>query len=116
MPSVLSRAKAAFLQRCPRCFEGRVFKGSVAMNPTCPSCGLGFQREAGYYLGAMYFSYGLACTFMCAVAVALVLAFPGYDDRLLVLCAAILFVPFVPLTFRWSRVLWMHMDQIFDPE
>jgi uncharacterized protein (DUF983 family) len=114
--SVLARARAAFLQRCPRCLEGRVFKGAVAMNERCPRCNLSFHREAGYYLGAMYFSYGLACAFLCAATLGLVWAFPQYDDRLLVLCAAILFLPFVPLTFRWSRILWMHMDQLFDPE
>lgn len=113
---VLRRAKAALLQRCPRCFEGRVFKGAVAMNDACPKCGLGFYREAGYYLGAMYFSYGIACAFVMAFTLGLMWAFPGHDDRLIVLCAAVLFGPFVPLTFRWSRVLWMHLDQIFDPQ
>jgi hypothetical protein len=24
-------------------------------------------------------------------------------------------LPFVPLTFRWSRVLWLHFDSLFDP-
>jgi uncharacterized protein (DUF983 family) len=116
MPAALARAKAAFLQRCPRCLRGRVFKGSVAMNESCPSCGLSFHREAGYYLGAMYFSYAIACVFIAAATLALVFCFPQHDDRLLVLCAAVLFLPFVPLTFRWSRVLWMHFDQLFDPE
>jgi uncharacterized protein (DUF983 family) len=115
MALMLARAKAAFLQRCPRCLKGRVFHGSVAMNPTCPECGLTFQREPGYYLGAMYFSYGIACVFVMAFTLGLVWLFPGHDDRLLVLCAAVLFLPFVPLTFRWSRVIWMHFDQIFDP-
>jgi uncharacterized protein (DUF983 family) len=114
--SPLARAKAAFLQRCPRCLEGRVFKGSVLMHDACPRCGRTFLREAGYYLGAMYFSYGIACAFIMTFTLALMWAFPGHDDRLIVLCGTILFVPFVPLTFRWSRVLWMHFDQIFDPE
>jgi uncharacterized protein (DUF983 family) len=112
----IARAKATFLQRCPRCFEGRVFKGSFEMNRTCPKCGLAFHREAGYYLGAMYFSYGIACVFIGALTLALMWAFPGHDDKLIVLCASIIFGAFVPLTFRWSRVIWMHFDQIFDPE
>ena len=30
------------------------------MNDPCPVCGLVFEREPGYFLGAMYFSYALA--------------------------------------------------------
>lgn len=29
------------------------------MNDRCPTCGLHFNREPGYFLGAMYISYGL---------------------------------------------------------
>ena len=111
-----ARAKAAFLQRCPRCYEGRVFKSAAVMNEKCPRCGLTFQREPGYFLGAMYYSYGMGVVFLAVVTLALMWAFPGHDDRLMVLCAAVLFVPFVPLVFRWSRILWMFMDQLVDPD
>ena len=30
------------------------------MTPRCSVCGLKFQREEGYFLGAMYISFGLA--------------------------------------------------------
>ncbi len=30
------------------------------MQECCPNCGLKFEREQGYFLGAMYISYGLA--------------------------------------------------------
>jgi hypothetical protein len=85
------------------------------MNEACPSCGLSFHREPGYYLGAMYFSYAIACAFMTGITLALLVLFPGHDTLYLALVAAAAFVPFVPLTFRWSRVLWMHFDQVFDP-
>ena len=26
-----------------------------------------------------------------------------------------LFIPFAPLLFRYSRVIWMHFDWVFDP-
>jgi len=29
------------------------------MHDRCPGCGLHFNREPGYFLGAMYISYGL---------------------------------------------------------
>ena len=51
-------------QRCPRCRTGNifpysVFRGFPRMHERCPACGLKFEREPGYFLGAMYVSYGL---------------------------------------------------------
>ena len=63
--AVRSRRTARILwaivqQRCPRCRIGRIFRGTFAMNDPCPRCGLLFQREEGYFLGAMYFSYAIS--------------------------------------------------------
>src|SRR5436305_4790644 len=59
-PVQRSRFWAAVRGRCPRCCQGQIFKGRFEMNRTCPVCGLPFQKEAGYFLGAMYFSYPLS--------------------------------------------------------
>ena len=37
------------------------------MHEYCPVCGLKFEREEGYFLGAMYISYGLALFVILAV-------------------------------------------------
>lgn len=39
-PSV---AQATLACRCPRCGEGRLFDGVLAIRPACPACGLGFE-------------------------------------------------------------------------
>src|SRR4051812_24822754 len=59
---VISTVEAIWEQRCPRCRDGRIFRASLwrgflAMHDVCPVCGLKFDREPGYFLGAMYFSY-----------------------------------------------------------
>jgi uncharacterized protein (DUF983 family) len=44
-PSVLS---ASLKGRCPRCGKGRLFRGYLAVRPSCPSCGLDYSGfEAG---------------------------------------------------------------------
>ncbi len=59
----VSAIQGIFYQLCPRCREGKIFRRSVwlfpPMHERCPACGLKFEREAGYFLGAMYISYGL---------------------------------------------------------
>lgn len=36
-----------------------MFRGRFEMNATCPVCGHRFEREPGFFQGAMYVSYGL---------------------------------------------------------
>ena len=38
------------------------------MHERCPVCDLKFEREAGYFLGAMYVSYGLALVIIALIA------------------------------------------------
>jgi hypothetical protein len=84
------------------------------MRDECPACGLRFLRESGYFLGAMYVSYGLAVATILPVAVilAVVVELP---------LAAVLAVVFgqtlvsMPLFFMYSRLIWLHVDQAIDP-
>src|SRR5437763_3949115 len=65
MENQVSTITAILHQKCPRCRTGRIFRSSILrlfarMNERCPVCDLRFEREEGYFLGAMYISYGLA--------------------------------------------------------
>lgn len=87
------------------------------MNPTCPSCGLKFEREPGYFTGAMYVSYAIAVPIISAITLLLWLGpLRGWELRWAVLPAGVLFLLFVPAVFRWSRILWIHMDRYIDPK
>ena len=107
------RVKAILSLRCPRCLKGKVFEGLFRMHPTCPSCGLIYQREPGYFLGAMYFSYamGIAAVTPACVALLMLDVSPGWIG----LAALAQLLPISPLLLRYSRVLWLHLDQVFDP-
>jgi uncharacterized protein DUF983 len=83
------------------------------MNRTCPVCGIAFEREPGYFLGAMYFSYAMAVA--AAAPVVAVGLLRGWSYPAIgAVSGAVLVLLAVPL-FRWSRVLWLHFDQHFDP-
>jgi len=83
------------------------------MNPACPACGLAFEREQGYFLGAMYYSYAISIAACAPVAVLGWWAGWGMTTVAVAGIAAILLA--APFGFRYSRVLWLHMDQAFDP-
>jgi uncharacterized protein (DUF983 family) len=104
---------------CPRCRVGPIFKGSMlyfgGMHERCAICGLKYQREQGYFLGAMYISYFVAVpTIAIFTAVLWKLTHWGFTKVLLV--AAVAFLPLVPLVTNFSRVLWIYLDRAIDPE
>jgi uncharacterized protein (DUF983 family) len=111
----LARLWAILRLRCPRCFQGKVFKGSFAMNEPCPVCGILFQREEGYFLGAMYVSYLIASVFMLSLYFVAQWLWPDLNSYVLVFAITILYLPFVPVVFRYSRVVWMHFERCGSP-
>ncbi len=92
-----------------------MLRGLPPMHERCPVCGLRFQREQGYFLGAMYISYGLALAMMAAFSVFLWAA-TNLPYGKIILWAFLLFLPFVPALTTFSRVLWIYLDQAIDPE
>lgn len=85
------------------------------MHDRCPVCGLHFDREPGYFLGAMYISYGLGVGLIIIFAAVLWLVTRWRIDKVTI-WAIVLFVPFVPMLTFLSRVFWIYLDQKFDPE
>ena len=85
------------------------------MQERCPVCDLKFAREAGYFIGAMYISYGIALLTITLIA-ALLWAVTGWWITKDVIWAVILFLPFAPAITLLARVLWIYLDQTLDPE
>ena len=75
-----------------------------------------FEREEGYFLGAMYISYALSCLFLGLGMLAAYLIWPELDLGWAVLIAAVAYLPFVPAVFRSSRVLWIYLDRWLWPD
>ena len=41
------------IRHCPRCGSGNLFRRWLLMVADCPGCGLHFEREEGFFLGAI---------------------------------------------------------------
>jgi len=114
-PAARTWLEAVLTQRCPRCRDGRVFKGTFAMNELCPVCGLIFEREPGYFLGAMYFSFGMATGILVVFYFLLRWLLPEWRGEWLALISVLPYLPLMPLVFRYSRVLWLYFDRTCAP-
>jgi hypothetical protein len=84
------------------------------MYELCPNCGLKFEREEGYFLGAMYISYGLALVTIVALAL-LLWGVTSWSLQKIVLWAILLFLPTAPTLTLFSRVIWIYLDWAIDP-
>jgi uncharacterized protein (DUF983 family) len=102
-------------EKCPTCGEGDVFnsKGNVflfkmpQMKKKCTSCGYTFEKEPGYFTGAMYVSYGLSIIEMVIIALLLQLTPISTDYLIYGICLTV--IVFWPFNFRMSRIIWMYL-------
>jgi uncharacterized protein (DUF983 family) len=99
---------------CPRCGAPTLFRGPFTMNERCARCHLVFEREPGYFIGAIYINY--AATVIPIVAGFLLLdAFTGIGlmaQLVLWSCVGVV----LPIFFyRYSRSFWLGLDHLFNP-
>lgn len=109
----MSRMRAALALRCPRCLEGNVWRSFMTMNERCPVCGLAFEREPGYFTGAMVVSYMIAVPTFGLIVIGLLWA--GVDTIVALVGGGLFYLALAPFIMRYSRVLWLHFDWVIDP-
>lgn len=120
----MKKLKSIISFSCPRCSKGKLFthpssyrKGMAEMNLSCANCGLNFKREPGFYYGAAYVSYALTVALWVAWLVALMVFdaigfvhFAIRDHAIFYLVSGvILLLLLLPLIYRISRAIWIHL-------
>lgn len=118
-----SKTYSVLRLKCPRCHQGDLFSNKNPYNLSdldkmpdyCPDCGEDFQREVGFYYGAMMVSH--ATTTVIAVVVhAIVFYFYGWAIAPNLISITVIIVVFFPVIFRISRAIWINMFSKYDPE
>jgi uncharacterized protein (DUF983 family) len=82
---------------------------NFAEMPTeCPVCQLRFEREPGFYYGAMYVSYAfsVALVVILGTMTFYILENPDLWVYATVIFTIVLFL--VPLLFRYSRIIYLY--------
>ncbi len=102
--------------QCPNCKKGKIFKnkGNILllnipkMNDRCLECNYKFERETGFFFGAMFVSYALAAAQMIA---SLVVFWYFIDLSPLRVFAIIAIIAFLLSTvnFKLSRSIWIYL-------
>ena len=116
LPGPVKLFLRGLVRRCPRCGGGRLFAGWLQMKPTCPTCGMRFEREEGFFLGAYVVNFGamiLALALFIAVGVAVTL--PDPPPGKLALGGMIVGVVVPILFYPMSRTIWSAIDLMMKP-
>ena len=101
-------------RRCPRCGAGHLFRRWFALVPECPRCGLHFEREQGYWTGALAINIAVAgLVFLLVFVPWVALTVPDVPVAaiLAVLVPLMIVVPVV--AYPWSKTIWMAVDHAF---
>lgn len=86
------------------------------MNELCPVCRLRFEREQGYFFGAMYVSYALSIPILCLIIFIGHLLLPDWRIEFVIGVSVLPYLFLVPAVFRYSRVVWIYFDRWASPE
>ncbi|MEK7728330.1 MAG: DUF983 domain-containing protein [candidate division KSB1 bacterium] len=101
---------------CPRCRAGKIYQRGLTMFERCPVCDLKYEREQGYFLGALGVSYVLGLSVLAALLVLLSYGvFPQWPAYKAILPALVVYLPSLPFITRTARILWIHFDRTMDP-
>ena len=104
--------RGAFL-RCPRCGRGKLYRKWYTMFDKCGYCGWRFEREEGYWTGAM--AINLVGTELLLAAVAIPLAV-AQAPVIPVSVAGVILAICLPVGFyRHAKSLWMTVDFLLHP-
>jgi uncharacterized protein (DUF983 family) len=105
------RISRALLRRCPRCGSGGIFAGWWALRDRCPRCDLVYEREEGYWLGAIAINTGAAIVAFGVVFVGSIVATWPSPPWGVVSAAVIATTLIVPIVFYpISKTIWVAID------
>jgi uncharacterized protein (DUF983 family) len=98
-------------RRCTRCGSAPAFDGWASMPDHCPACGFVFERESGFWVGAMIINTTVSFALLLIVFVTgWVLFWPDVPWTGL-LIATLVVAGFTPVLFYpWSKSLWSAIE------
>ncbi|MCA1615097.1 MAG: DUF983 domain-containing protein [Acidobacteria bacterium] len=99
--------------RCPVCGGASVFQTPFRVRPECPACGAVFQREEGFFVGAIMINVVTTEAAVLATAGLWLLSSAGGGAALLpILFAVALLFPVAFYHHAWS--LWLAGDHLVE--
>ena len=106
--------RRGFTRRCARCGSGKLFRHWFHMVEDCPRCGLHFEREQGYFAGALAINLVLVGGAFAVVFITiLALTIPDLPIAFtLAVCIPIVAIGPI-IAYPFSKTIWVAVDRAF---
>jgi uncharacterized protein (DUF983 family) len=111
-PPIIGTLLRSLRLRCPVCGRASIFERPFKVKHHCPSCDALFQREAGFFVGAILVNVVTTEAFIMAVYVACLVAGLDYQWILALLFVAALLFPVAFYHHSWS--IWLAFDHLIE--
>lgn len=110
----MNRFSALSKSKCPNCHQGEIYQKKHLfsfgkINDDCESCGHKFDKEPGFFMGAMYVSYGLVIAECVAIFVLIQFFFTSFLDVRMVPIMLSVILLMSGFNYSFSRVVWMYL-------
>ncbi len=103
-----------FTLRCARCGGRGLFRHYFSIVPDCPTCGLHFEREQGYWAGALAINITATGGLFTICFVALLAATIPHVPVVLALSLLLPIAIFGPIVYYpFSKTIWVAVDRGF---
>ena len=100
--------------RCPECGLGRLYRAPFRMNTQCEYCDLIYEREQGYFIGAIYLNI-MATESLLLGTLLIYGLITGQVNQIILTVLILLALGLPPIFFHHSRSLWLSIDHILNP-
>ena len=113
-PSRARMLSRGITKRCARCGSGHLFRRWFTMVRDCPRCGLHFEREPGYWTGALAINLILVGgVFVVAFVIILALTIPDVPVAPILAVLVPLAVIGPMFAYPFSKTVWVAVDRAF---
>ena len=110
-PSRVRMLGRAATRRCPRCGAGKLFHHWFAMVHNCPRCGMKFEREPGYWTGAIAINtIVIGGLFTIVLVVTMILTVPDIPWVTVLMLVVPLMTIGPMVVYPFSKTLWLAVD------
>jgi uncharacterized protein (DUF983 family) len=101
---------------CPRCGGRGLFERWFTLRNRCPHCSLTFEREEGYWTGAIGANIIMTeLIFVSLMLAAFIWTWPDPPVREMIIGGVLFTILFPMFFYPFSKTCWMAFDRAFNP-
>lgn len=102
-----------FTKACPRCGERGIYDGWFRMRERCPTCGIRFEREPGFFVGAYLINFAGVLILLFIEAMVFVwwkATNPDAGVSAVIAFGLVTSIAFPVAFYPYARTIWSALD------